>query len=63
MALLLQAALLIRHAPPAVADAFCATRLADGGGRLFGVLPQAPTSPASCRGSATIEPLREWDCG
>ena len=39
MALLLQAALLIRHAPPAVADAFCATRLGDGG-RLFGVLPK-----------------------
>jgi putative acyl-CoA dehydrogenase len=40
MALLLQASLLIRHAPPAVADAFCATRLGDGGGRLFGVLPK-----------------------
>ncbi len=39
MALLLQAALLLRHAPPAVADAFCATRLADGGGRLYGILP------------------------
>jgi putative acyl-CoA dehydrogenase len=39
MALLLQAALLLRHAPPAVADAFCATRLGDAGGRLFGVLP------------------------
>jgi putative acyl-CoA dehydrogenase len=40
MALLLQASLLIRHAPAAVADAFCATRLGEGGGRLFGVLPK-----------------------
>jgi putative acyl-CoA dehydrogenase len=41
MALLLQASLLIRHAPAAVADAFCATRLAPDGGRLFGVLPRS----------------------
>ncbi len=40
MALLLQASLLIRHAPAAVADAFCATRLGDAGARLFGVLPR-----------------------
>jgi putative acyl-CoA dehydrogenase len=40
MALLLQASLLLRHAPAAVADAFCATRLGDAGGRLFGVLPR-----------------------
>ena len=40
MALLLQASLLIRHAPSAVADAFCATRLGEDGGRLFGVLPK-----------------------
>ena len=41
MALLLQASLLLRHAPTAVADAFCATRLDPDGGRLFGVLPKA----------------------
>ena len=41
MALLLQASLLIRHAPSTVADAFCATRLGPDGGRLFGVLPKA----------------------
>ena len=36
----LQAALLVRHAPPAVADAFCATRLgAQAGERAFGELP------------------------
>lgn len=38
MALLLQASLLLRHAPAAVADAFCATRLGDAGGRMFGAL-------------------------
>jgi putative acyl-CoA dehydrogenase len=40
MALLLQASLLLQHAPAAVADAFCATRLNGEGGRLFGVLPK-----------------------
>ena len=39
MALVLQGALLVRHAPAAVADAFCATRLGGEGGRSFGVLP------------------------
>ena len=39
MALLLQAALLIRHAPHAVADAFLATRIAGGPPALFGALP------------------------
>ncbi len=35
----LQASLLVRGAPPAVADAFCATRLGDQSGRTFGELP------------------------
>jgi putative acyl-CoA dehydrogenase len=39
LALGLQAALLVRHAPAAVADAFCATRLAGDWGRAFGTLP------------------------
>ncbi|MEU3613664.1 acyl-CoA dehydrogenase family protein [Streptomyces sp. NPDC006872] len=39
MALALQASLLVRHAPPAVADAFCATRLAGDWGHSFGTLP------------------------
>ncbi|MFF4990142.1 isovaleryl-CoA dehydrogenase [Streptosporangium saharense] len=39
MALVLQGSLLVRHAPPAVADAFCASRLAGEGGRAFGTLP------------------------
>ncbi len=43
MALALQAALLVRHAPSAVADAFCASRLAAEGGRglVLGTLPAA----------------------
>ncbi len=39
MALGLQGALLVRHAPAAVADAFCASRLAGDGGHAFGTLP------------------------
>lgn len=39
LALIGQAALLVRHAPPAIADAFCATRLGQEGGRSFGILP------------------------
>lgn len=39
LALALQASLLLRHASPIVADAFCATRLAGEGGRAFGTLP------------------------
>ncbi|CAL9369995.1 DNA alkylation response protein [Streptomyces sp. enrichment culture] len=41
MALALQAALLVRHAPPAVADAFCATRLGGEWGHAFGTLPDS----------------------
>jgi putative acyl-CoA dehydrogenase len=39
MALVLQGSLLIRHAPNAVADAFCASRLAGDWGHTFGTLP------------------------
>ncbi len=39
MALALQGALLVRHAPAAVADAFCASRLAGDWGAAFGTLP------------------------
>jgi putative acyl-CoA dehydrogenase len=35
----LQASLLVRHSPPAVADAFCAARLNGEGGRVYGTLP------------------------
>lgn len=39
MALTLQASLLVRHGHPAVADAFCASRLAGEWGAAFGTLP------------------------
>jgi putative acyl-CoA dehydrogenase len=39
MALCLQGSLLVRHAPGAVADAFCAARLAGEGGLEYGTLP------------------------
>ncbi|HEY3484700.1 MAG TPA: acyl-CoA dehydrogenase family protein [Ilumatobacteraceae bacterium] len=39
MALALQGALLVRHATPAVADGFCASRLGGDSGRAFGTLP------------------------
>ena len=39
MAFALQASLLVRYAPPAVADAFCATRLDGDWGQAFGTLP------------------------
>jgi putative acyl-CoA dehydrogenase len=39
MALVLQGALLVRHGHPAVADAFCASRLQGDWGRAFGTLP------------------------
>jgi putative acyl-CoA dehydrogenase len=39
-ALAVQAALLVQHAPAAVSDAFCASRLVEGGHRNFGTLPR-----------------------
>jgi len=39
MALCLQGSLLVRHAPAAVADAFCASRLGEQGGLEYGTLP------------------------
>jgi putative acyl-CoA dehydrogenase len=39
MALVLQGSLMVRFADPAVADAFCATRLGDDWGRAYGTLP------------------------
>jgi len=40
MALVLQGSLLVRHAPAAVADAFCSSRLAGNWGHAFGTLPR-----------------------
>jgi putative acyl-CoA dehydrogenase len=39
MALLLQGSLLVRYAPPPIADAFCASRLGGDWGGAFGTLP------------------------
>ncbi|NNJ04698.1 DNA alkylation response protein [Streptomyces sp. ICN441] len=39
LALVLQGSLLVRYAPPAVADAFCASRLGGDTGFAFGTLP------------------------
>ena len=39
MALALQGSLLVRFAPPTVADAFCASRLGGDWGHAFGTLP------------------------
>jgi putative acyl-CoA dehydrogenase len=40
MALAMQAAQLVQNAPSYVADAFCASRLGEGGHRNYGTLPR-----------------------
>ena len=46
IALALQGALLVRGAPAAVADAFCASRLGGAGGRHYGALPRGVDTAA-----------------
>lgn len=46
MALVLQGSLLVRHGHPAVADAFCASRLGGDWGRAFGTLPAGADTAA-----------------
>jgi putative acyl-CoA dehydrogenase len=46
LALALEGALLLRHGPAAVADAFCASRLAGEGGRVYGTLPKGVDAKA-----------------
>jgi len=46
MALCLQGSLLVRHAPAAVADAFCAARLAGDAGLNYGTLPPGADAAA-----------------
>jgi putative acyl-CoA dehydrogenase len=41
IALALQAAILVQHAPDAIARAFCTSRLDGNGGQTFGTLPAA----------------------
>jgi putative acyl-CoA dehydrogenase len=45
LALCLQGSLLVRHAPDAVGEAFCATRLGGEGGRAYGTLPRWVDAP------------------
>ena len=45
MALVTQAALLVQHAPPAVADAFCAGRLGPQATLTLGTLPRGLDLP------------------
>ena len=49
MALAIQAALLVQHAPAAVADAFCASRLEGAGLRQYGTLPRGADCGAIIR--------------
>ncbi len=46
LAVALQGALIVRHAPAAVADAFCASRLSGDRGHAFGTLPGGVDLPA-----------------
>jgi len=46
LAVALQGSLLVRHAPPAVADAFCASRCDRGAGRVYGTLPSGVAAAA-----------------
>jgi putative acyl-CoA dehydrogenase len=52
LAVLLQGALLVRHGHPAVADAFCASRVAGDRGAAFGTLPPG-LDPAAIVARAT----------
>ncbi len=53
LALVLQGALLVRHAPPAIADAFCAARLGGDAGRSYGSFRRLPDlAPILARVSA-----------
>jgi hypothetical protein len=69
MALTLQGALLVRHAPAVVADALCAGPLAGRLGPAFGTLPRPRLGgPASstCHGGRSRRtrppPPRRWRC-
>ena len=54
LVLALQAALLIKHAPPYVADAFCASRLSGEGGGAFGTLPRGVDTRAIAARAAPL---------
>ena len=52
LALAFQASLLVRTAPPAVADAFCAGRLGEARGRAYGTLPAGVDAGRGARAGA-----------
>jgi putative acyl-CoA dehydrogenase len=54
LALALQASILVQHAPAAVADAFCVSRLSDHPGRQFGGLPNGLDLAAICARSTPV---------
>ena len=55
LVLALQAALLVKHAPATMADAFCATRLdGEGGGSVFGLLPRGINARAILERAAPL---------
>jgi putative acyl-CoA dehydrogenase len=54
MALAIQAALLLQHAPAAVADAFCASRLQGEGHRQYGTLPRGVDCAAIIRRATPV---------
>ncbi|MEU6122898.1 acyl-CoA dehydrogenase family protein [Streptomyces sp. NPDC047123] len=56
MALVLQGSLLVRYAPPEVADAFCASRLGGDWGAAFGTLPHSLDLAAVVERSAPAVP-------
>ncbi|HEU5019409.1 MAG TPA: acyl-CoA dehydrogenase family protein, partial [Pseudolabrys sp.] len=56
LVLALQAALLARHAPAAVADAFCASRLEGEGSSAFGGLPRGVDARAIVARAAPVSP-------
>jgi len=51
----MQAALLIRYAPPYVADAFCASRLSGEGGGAFGTMPRGVDTRAIVERAAPVQ--------
>ena len=63
MAVTLQASLLIRHSPHAVADAFCATRLGDDGGAAYGNLPAGLDQRAIVERAQVAPPAGAADAG
>ena len=57
LALVLQGAWLVQVAPPAVADAYCASRLGDDGYRAFGTLPSGVDAGAIVERAFRSRPL------